>query len=523
MNRIHKFFLPWFALLALLVSSCQTTTSPMTGTSLPAMSAPTPVTEPLPVLPALEDPKPTPTPVADLESVLAPIKEGIHALFKTDQVEISKELIQSGQVGDVIRYTLEIYVKKDLQGLRVSETVPEAVRFLTSKPTATKEGSTYFWDFGSLAAGDTQEISVSVEALAEGDHKIDSEISVDNALSMQFYSGQPQLEVAKSGPPTIELNEQGTWSVTVTNSGSATARDVIVEDLLPVGLQAVGEYEFALGNLEPDTSRSVEVTAQAIKQGSFINTASANYEKGPQAAEGSVPVNVVQSGIRIKKSGPQKAYVFKPESFQISIQNTGDTDLQNVRITDYLPAGSTVADNGRGRVKDNAIGWVIPRLPAGASQLITTQIAATKPGIATNRVSLLTATGLEANDSHNTEWLAVPGVTISITDTKDPIRVGETTQYAIQVRNQGDFEPVSGTVILQFRDTIKPIATKGDAQGLIEGQTVTFPRTTLEPGKDINLSVTAQGARIGPGRAVLNFTADFLNEPVISQEATNVY
>jgi hypothetical protein len=58
---------------------------------------------------------------------------------------------------------------------------------------------------------------------------------------------------------------------------------------------------------------------------------------------------------------------------------------------------------------------------------------------------------------------------------------------------------------------------------LIDGQTVSFPRTTLEPGKDINLRVTAEGVKIGPGRAILSFTADFLSEPVISQETTNVY
>ena len=54
-------------------------------------------------------------------------------------------------------------------------------------------------------------------------------------------------------------------------------------------------------------------------------------------------------------------------------------------------------------------------------------------------------------------------------------------------------------------------------------RTPAFPRTTLEPGKDTNLSITAEGAAIGAGRAVMNFSADFLTDPIISQEATNVY
>ena len=99
----------------------------------------------------------------------------------------------------------------------------------------------------------------------------------------------------------------------------------------------------------------------------------------------------------------------------------------------------------------------------------------------------------------------------------------ERTTYNIQVNNQGKFEPVSGTVTVKFNESIKPITVTGDAQGTIDGQTVTFPRTTLEPGKDIYLSIIAEGAKIGPGRIVMNFSADFLSDPILSQETTNVY
>ena len=114
-------------------------------------------------------------------------------------------------------------------------------------------------------------------------------------------------------------------------------------------------------------------------------------------------------------------------------------------------------------------------------------------------------------------------MTVSITDNKDPIRVKERTTYNIQVNNQGKFEPVSGTVTVTFNKSIKPISVTGDAKGKIDGQTVTFPRTTLEPGRDVSLSIIAEGEKIGPGRAVMNFSADFLSDPILSEETTNVY
>ena len=517
MNRIHLFFVSCIAISSLLFTGCETTSPPSAKATLPTVIAP--VTEPLPVLPTIPAPAPTP----DLESVLAPDPSGSDALFISSQVEVSKRLIQTGQVNDSLRYILEIQAKEDIQGIRVSETLPENIRFVSALPAPKTSEASLYWDFGALKAGASREIIVTIQPLIEGDHKICSEVVVQNQLCMEFFAGLPKLAVEKSGPSKIELNETGTWSVTVANKGSAVARNVTVGDNFPAGLQATGVIEYKLGNLEPEAARTVEFSARAVQQGNFTNSATASYENSPKSSFGSAPVTVVQSAIQISKDGPTKGFVFKPETYQISIENTGDTDLKNVRITDLLPAGTSVVNNGGGRVKDSAIGWVIPNLPAGASQLITTEVAATRPGMWTNQVKLLTEQGLEANDTHTTEWLAVPGVTISITDTTDPIRVGEATNYTIRVRNQGDFEPVSGTVTLQFHDNIKPISVKGDASGLINGQTVTFPRTTLKPGKDINLEVTAEGAQIGPGRAVLNFSADFLNEPVISEEATNVY
>ena len=48
-----------------------------------------------------------------------------------------------------------------------------------------------------------------------------------------------------------------------------------------------------------------------------------------------------------------------PTTFDIAIENVGDTDLSN-GITDLK--GSSVQNSG-GRVSGDAIGWMIPRLP----------------------------------------------------------------------------------------------------------------------------------------------------------------
>ena len=452
------------------------------------------------------------------------VREDSDVIFKSNQIKVSKSVLESASVGGTIKYRIQIQALEDVSTVRVTETMPASIQFKSAKPTTSLSGNNASWVFPSMKKGKTQNIDVTVSPTKEGDHQICSTVSVDNAFCLNLFSGQPKLDVVKQGPASIELGEIATWTVTVTNNGSADATGVVVTDKLPEAFKPTTKLRQEIGTVTPGETRIVEYSAKAIAQGEFRNHAVATYDGGPAiAGESSAPITVVQSGIRIRKTGPAEAYVFKPVVFNITIENTGDTDLTNVRITDILPKGSSVADNGRGRVSGNAIGWMIPNLPAGSSQLITTEIAATRKGKSTNTVKVLTENGLEASDAVKTNWLAVPGVTVSITDTKDPVRVKEETIYKIAVSNQGKFEPVTGTVTVTFNDSIKPVAVAGDAQGTINGQTVTFPRTTLEPGKDTTLSITAKGAKIGPGRASMSFSADFLSEPIISQETTNVY
>jgi len=469
------------SLLALLFSGCQTAPSQVTQADTGYTTPSQPTTSGTQWRPASEVTRPAqaiPARTANQSSGSS------NVIFKSNQIKVTKTVLQEASVGGDLVYQIRIEALEDVNNVRVVEAIPAGVQFSSANPPASLSGGNASWNFPGMKKGATQNISVTCKPTREGEHTICSTVTVDNAFCLNFFAGQPKLDVTKKGPSTIELGEEATWTVTVTNSGSAVASNVVVTDTLPDAFTPTSNLRQSIGDLAPGQTETVTYTAKAVKQGNFQNRAVASYDgSGPDGGgsagtspAASSPIAVVQSGIRVRKTGPAEAYVFKPEVFEITIENTG-----------------------------------------------TTKVAATRKGESTNTVKLLAANGLEASDSVTTDWLAVPGVTVSITDSKDPAQEGEAVTYTLQVKNQGDFEPVSGTVTVTFSKGIKPTAVAGDAQGRINGQTVTFPRTTLEPGKDTNLSITAEGAAIGAGRAVMEFSADFLADPVISQESTNVY
>ena len=326
-------------------------------------------------------------------------------------------------------------------------------------------------------------------------------------------------------PESVERNTSGTWEVILKNTGTAVAKSVNLKANLSEAFKEISPTDYSLDALDIGASRTFRFEAEALTQGIFENAFRATYENSVPEKEAMVAANtqIVQSGIQIETLGPLNAYVFKPQSYRINIRNIGDTDLENVRITQILSENYSIIDSGLGRINGNAIGWMIPLLPAGSTQLITTQLTSNRPGDAIVKTILKTGSNITASDQTITEWLAVPGVTLSIVDSKDPITIGETTELTIRVRNQGEFEPVKGQIEISFSEHLKPLHILNDVEGKILGNSIFIPSVLLQPGKDVVVNVTAEGIQMGSGRTNLNFMADFLNNPVINQESTNIY
>ena len=454
----------------------------------------------------------------------ADYNEGESLVFKNDRLLVRKTLIESDQVGGEITYDITLEVLKDIENLWIEERIPDSFQVNQVIPSLENTES-LVWHFKDLLAGDTQAIAFNLRPTHSGNHQVQTLVRFEQSIHLALFAGQPKLELDIVAPNSLERNTTGTWELTLTNTGSAVAKSVNLSADLSEAFQKVSPLNYSLNELDMGASRTFTFQADALTQGLFENSFLATYTNSVPETEAlaKARTQIVQSGIQIETLGPLSAYVFKPQNYKINIRNTGDTDLENVRITQIVSENYSILNSGRGRINGNAIGWMIPRLPAGSNQLITTQLTSNRPGDAIVKTILKTDKDLSASDETSTEWLAVPGVTLSIVDSKDPITVGETTELSIRVRNQGEFEPVKGQIEISFSEHLKPLNILNDIEGSISENTIIIPAVLLQPGKDVVVNISAEGIQMGSGRTNLNFMADFLNNPVINQESTNIY
>ncbi|MDR1284409.1 MAG: DUF11 domain-containing protein [Opitutaceae bacterium] len=489
----------------------------------PAQSAPVHNTRAAPPVPAPAKATPPPPRVA-VEPTVSTLSG---SQFRSNLYTVDKTLLSSTQVGGEYQYRLRVTALEDITNISVVEHLPEGLQLVSTEPAAKVTGNDLRWNWDAQRKGEVRDLLVTVRPQTEGSFVTKSAVCVDPVVVLPLFAGSPKLEIAKTGPATAELGDDVPFRITVRNTGTAIAHKVVVTDALPAGLTSSNNLTTEVGDLPPGQSRDITVVAKAGKGGELTNVASATFAEGPPVQARSV-LNIVESRLGISKTGTPRTYVYKNATYNIVVRNEGNTTLRNVTVTDDLPKGTSVVETVPAtEAKGGRLTWTIPSLAAGQAQSYTVVLTNMSPG---DTVNGATATGtaatgktLTARAEARTEWEGAPGVRTEIVDTVDPVRVGQTTVYEIQITNQGSFKPVNGQFKVTLSEQLRPISTGGDSQGTIDGQTVTFPDVVLDPRRGTKLRIEAQGVKPGSGRARLEFMSSFLDEPVIKDESTFVY
>ncbi len=143
---------------------------------------------------------------------------------------------------------------------------------------------------------------------------------------------KPAISLAKSvSPGSILLGDSVVYTFVVTNSGEETLTGVFLDD-------PDIEFDSMIGMLTP--GEVVTLTAPAyFPAATMTNTAVVEgYDVLQTKVDDtdSAMVSVYDPGISIDKTGPAYAYVGEEITYTITVENTGDHTLTNVKITDPL-------------------------------------------------------------------------------------------------------------------------------------------------------------------------------------------
>ena len=213
------------------------------------------------------------------------------------------------------------------------------------------------WNKLTTAKGAGQFEEVSDDIICwhlDGQIKLyDSDISVEKELTSVQRAGK-SINITEG--MTLEVDDQLTWTITVTNEGNANATGLKLtdtltangEEILPGATVTASDGVTNMNNFSVEAEKSVEFTATYIVTTDDVgktlkNTATVTNDDEEEEGEGSTENPVGDPNVIVTKTADKQAVMVGDTiNYTITVENKGEA-LGSVTLTDAMWNDTTVA------------------------------------------------------------------------------------------------------------------------------------------------------------------------------------
>jgi uncharacterized repeat protein (TIGR01451 family)/fimbrial isopeptide formation D2 family protein len=392
------------------------------------------------------------------------------------------------------------------QPIRVTDTLPAGVSFVSAsgegwtceagEATATGRDTVDCLRTEDLPLGDAPLLTVtgSIGPDVQGQIRNDVEVfpgataepsgggNNNSADAVAAVGESADLALFKAVTETIVAGATGEYTLTVTNLGPSSARDIVIVDTLPTGLTfasadgagwscapgAGSDVDCAYtGILAPASSLSLTLVVDADEalQGDVVNTAvvsASTPDPDPENNHASVTGTVAEKAdLSIVKSTVGSPEVGGTFRYELRVANAGPGTARGLVVQDTVPPSlelvSTTADDWTcgGDATTGAVACALAELGAGQSAPVITIEVRVTPAAYPSVSNTATVAAVTPEDpdttADNTSTVTVPVPALSdLSITKeliDELVTGRQARYVITVVNNGPTEDPGPIVV----------------------------------------------------------------------------
>ncbi|MBA4018068.1 MAG: hypothetical protein C0483_12915 [Pirellula sp.] len=295
------------------------------------------------------------------------------------EIAIEVSAPRSVMVGDEVPLKIRVFNSGTgaATGVYLTEVVPPGMEHAA--------GGELEYEIGDLQPNETRELELSLRAVKPGpctnliQGKGDGRVAAETKTQFDIVAASLNVEI--DGPKRRFLDRQATYTVSLTNPGTAAAREIELATYLPRGMQFIdadnhGEYDsethsvrWMLEELPPQQRGSVTLTALPVEPGQQLFRVESTADRGISArkeetvlVEGAVSLvfQVVDTVDPVEVGGETE--------YEIVVANQGSKEATNVQLSVTLPEGFKAVD-ADGPSKFTAAGrqiqfQALPQLPA---------------------------------------------------------------------------------------------------------------------------------------------------------------
>jgi uncharacterized repeat protein (TIGR01451 family) len=305
-----------------------------------------------------------------------------------------------------------------------------------------------------------------------------------------------------AAPNPVTVGQTLTYTLNVANAGPSDATGTVLSDQLPAGVSLVSAQpsqgacsgtttlSCSLGTVPAGGSASVVL--QVIPNAAGTLTDSASVTSGvtdPNTTNNnaSITVTAVAAAQPVADlslsltAAPNPVTVGQTLTYTLNVSNAGPSDATGTVLSDQLPAGVSLASAQptQGACSGTTtLSCSLGTVPAGGSASVVLQVIANAAGTLTDTASV-TSGVTDPNPANNNASVTVNAVdvpqpvadiSLSLTAAPNPVTVGQTLTYTLNVSNAGPSD-ATGTVLSDQLPAGVSLVSAQPSQGACSGTT----------------------------------------------------
>ena len=458
--------------------------------------------------------------------------------YKSIGVSKSKLLVER-EVPDKIvpqkEYTVNLRVTNKsmykIDGVTLVEKLPVNFKFLRADPNPSVHGNTLKWELGMMAPGQKEVISITGMALGAGDIEHAGKVNLKYELGQMITIMEviePKLKFNIVAPESAIVNDLIPVECVFKNAGSAPVVNAVINEKLPKGLSTQSGNSIInvkLGTIQPNITKKYDIDLIASKAGSY-NVKFTVKADDNISVDSYLKIFVGKPKLAVTSKAPSKRFVGNNIRYTINVKNTGNAIARDVSTELNVPSTAKfVSANEGGQLDGNIVKWDISSLqPNETKTLELVLIGKTITTLVVNAVTKAVAAE-PVRTNFTTTVAGIPALLLVLSDVNDPVPVGETETFIVDVDNQGSLAAEDIVVMCDLENNMEFVSVTGPTgKASLDGtKLVLKPLATLAPGKKAIWKITVRAKSPGDCRFKVYLKSKHLSRPVYESESTHFY
>ena len=445
-------------------------------------------------------------------------------------LEIQKFAPGEIQVGKPAKFVVQVrnVGTQAAEGVTIRDEVPHGTRLISTTPSAETDGGHLVWELGKLSPGEDRTVELQLMPTAEGEIGSVATVSYSAQASVKTRCTMPQLAIRMTAPNKVMVGQEQRVKIELRNPGSGDATGVMLFENVPQNVKhAAGPaLEFEIGTLKAGETRELELLLLAEKAGKTVNVLSARADGNLQVQQ-QVEFEVIAPELTVDVDGPERRYLERPATYEVSVENPGTAPAHDVQIITKLPKGLRfVRANNMGEydAATHAVYWSLAELPEGERGTVELVAMPIETGAQTLEVESRAGQGLADQTQQEIVVDGLAAIMFELRDLEDPIEVGGETGYEIRVVNQGTKGAANLQVAINLPPGMQLVSAEGETQHTAQHGNILFDAISeLAPKADTVYHIRVKGMQPGDQRVTVEVSTDDIAQPVRREESTRVF